>query len=150
MTWSPSLITSDPNHSINSCTNHHCRVYCQIWQMQTPCLYRHPFIPDSRLIPRVSSQSFLEFVMRLSFTVVCERGMGDTRTSACDAVKWSGTFDWNKLLSFTHSRYDRLPQRMDNVLGPDGTDNKQHLSTLTLNTKNSSSNAIPCRLQWDL
>ena len=28
-------------------------------------------------------------------------------------------------------------------LGPDGTDNKQHLSTLTLNTKNSSSNAIP-------
>ena len=38
----------------------------------------------------------------------------------------------------------------DNFLGPDGTDNKQHLSTLTLNTKNSSSNAIPCRLQWDL
>ena len=147
MTWSPSLITSDPNHSINSCTNHHCRVYCQVWQMQTPCLHRHPFIPDSRLIPRVSSQSFLEFVMRLSFTVVCERGMGDTRTSAWDAVKWSGTFDWNKLLSFTHSCNNRLT---DNFLGPDGTDNKQHLSTLTLNTKNSSSNAIPCRLQWDL
>ena len=111
------------------------------------CLYRHPNIPDSRLIPRVSSQSFLEFVMRLSFTVVCERGMGDTRTSAWDAVKWSGTFDWNKLLSFTHSCNNRLT---DNFLGPDGTDIKQHLSTLTLNTKNSSSNAVPCRLQWDL
>ena len=102
------------------------------------CLYRHPNIPDSRLIPRVSSQSFLEFVMCLSLTDVCGRGMRDKalRTSAWEAVKWGGTYYWNKLLSFTHSRNNRIT---DNFLGPDGTDNKKHLSTLTLSRKISSS-----------
>ena len=45
---------------------------------------------------------------------------------------------------------DRHDRHTDNFLGPDGTDNKQHLSTLTLDRKNSLSNAIPCRLQWEL
>ena len=147
MSWSPSLITSDPNHSIHSCTNHHCRVYCQLWLLQTPRWYRHPYIPDSRLIPRASLQSFLEFVMCFSFTDVCGRGMRDKALgiSAWEAVKWGGTFYWNKLLSFTHSRNNRLT---DNFLGPDGTENKKHLSILKLRKISSSKCHFPVGYSW--